>query len=78
MYFGLAHSSRFAGMGANVCYAIRHVILGENTVKTYFLMNPIDISVYAQSRKASRFEPAVTAYENYQNKDSIVQSRLGR
>ncbi|VDO74040.1 unnamed protein product [Heligmosomoides polygyrus] len=39
-------------------------------------MNPIDISVYAQSRKASRFEPAVTAYENYQNKDSIVQSRL--
>ncbi|VDO37944.1 unnamed protein product [Haemonchus placei] len=33
--------------------------------------------IYATSRKASRFEPAVTAnYENYQNKESIIQNRL--
>ncbi|KAK6061669.1 hypothetical protein COOONC_00662 [Cooperia oncophora] len=33
--------------------------------------------LYAASRKASRFEPAVTtAYENYENKDSIIQNRL--
>ncbi|KAK5979901.1 hypothetical protein GCK32_000002 [Trichostrongylus colubriformis] len=34
--------------------------------------------LYATSRKASRFEPAVTvAYENYENKDNIIQNRLG-
>ncbi|WKY17261.1 hypothetical protein Q1695_001682 [Nippostrongylus brasiliensis] len=32
--------------------------------------------MYASSRKVSRFEPAVTSYDNYQNKESIVQNKL--
>ncbi|KAJ1374681.1 hypothetical protein KIN20_037426 [Parelaphostrongylus tenuis] len=33
--------------------------------------------LYAPSRKTSRFEHSIAAYENYQNQDSILQNRMG-
>ncbi|KAK6031964.1 hypothetical protein OSTOST_01870, partial [Ostertagia ostertagi] len=53
--------------------AVNYVNIGRHSVSKPIL----DRELYATSRKASRFEPAVTtAYENLNNKDSITQNRL--